>query len=449
MPFEVAINGESDIAGLTYANVIKALDERNQVLHTIFEEAGDELDASKVAAIEVKDGKDLATQIKARNDELSKLGERREHLETIMGIRDTVQEERKHLDGHPVEPGAFAPRAGAVGDQRREPVKNLGQLVTEEETFKDWMKRGAPKGTGLDYQFDDLLPSRLLAQALNFRTIGNTLFETTAGWAPESVRLPGFVEAVTRPIQLIDILPMASTGQEKVVYMEETTRTHAAAEKAEGVAFAESTFALTERESSVRKITDSMPVTDEQLEDVPQVESYLNGRLLYGLRQRLDSQVLIGNGTAPNLRGIKNVSGIQTQAKGADPTPDAFFKAMTKIRVTGRAMPTHILIHPTNWESVRLLRTTDGIYIWGSPSEAGPERMWGLPIIQQDADTAGTGYVGSFLPPWISLFERRGVDIQVGYVGDQFKEGKRTIRGDMRFAFVVFRPAAFATVTGL
>jgi HK97 family phage major capsid protein len=272
---------------------------------------------------------------------------------------------------------------------------------------------------------------------------------TTAGWAPESLRQPGFVEGVTRPIQLLDIIPMFRTGYEQVVYMEETTRVHAAAERAEGAAYAESQFAFTERTSPVRKITDSLPVTDEQLEDVAQVQSYINGRLTFGLRQRLDGQSLVGDATGANLRGIKNVVGIQTQAKGADPVPDAFYKAMTKIRLTGRAIPTHHLMHPEDWQGVRLLRTADGVYIWGSPSEAGPERLWGLPVVQEDADAQGTGYVGSFQPAWLGLYERRGVDIQIGYVGTQFTEGKRTVRGDMRFAFVVMRPAAFCEVTGL
>ncbi|MEZ5790499.1 MAG: phage major capsid protein [Nitratireductor sp.] len=205
---------------------------------------------------------------------------------------------------------------------------------------------------------------------------------------------------------------MGRTGSDTIVYMEETTRTHAAAEKAEGAILAESTFVLTEKTSPIRKITDSIPVTDEQIEDVAQVQSYLNGRLLYGIRQRLDSQCLVGDASGANLRGLKNVVGIQTQAKGADPVPDAFFKAMTKVRVTGRAMPTHHVMHPTDWQGVRLLRTADGVYIWGNPSEAGPERMWGLPVVQCEADSAGTGYVGSFMPAWVSLFERRGVDVQ-------------------------------------
>ena len=199
----------------------------------------------------------------------------------------------------------------------------------------------------------------------------------------------------------------------------------------------------------MKKITDSLPVTDEQLEDVAGVESYINGRLVFGLRQRLDLQCVVGDATGSNLRGIKNVAGINTQAKGADPVMDAFYKAMTKIRLVGRAIPTHHLMHPNKWQDIRLTRTADGIYIFGAPTEAGPERLWGLPVVQQDADTEDRGYTGSFLPPYTSLFERKGVDIELGYVGTQFAEGKRTVRGDTRFALVFFRPAAFTEVTGL
>lgn len=129
--------------------------------------------------------------------------------------------------------------------------------------------------------------------------------------------------------------------------------------------------------------------------------------------------------------------------------PDAFYKAMTLIRVTGRAVPTHALFHPNDWQQVRLLRTADGVYIWGNPSEAGPERIWGLPVVQNEALTENAGLVGSFEPAWISMFERKGVVIERGFTGTQFVEGKQTIRATMRAALVVFRPAAFATVTGI
>lgn len=372
-------------------------------------------------------------------DEADKMAKAEKSWESVNGRLEKATKKIIHPNGDEPEP-----------EKKGIQVKSLGEMVAQSKEYTEWNKQN-----GLDFHFEDMLPSDALAQAMIFETLQSksaqlkTLMTTSAGYAPESLRIAGFTEAVTRPIQLLDIIPMGRTSYTSVVYMEETTRTHGAAEKSEGGTYAESAFAFTERSSSVRKITDSLPVTDEQLEDVPFIEGYINSRLMFGLRQRLDTQVLTGNGTPPNLEGINSNGSIQTQARGSDPDPDAFYKAMTNIRVTGRAMPTHHVIHPTDWQAIRLLRTADGVYIWGSPSEAGVERMWGLPVVQCDASSAGTAWVGSFQPAWISLFERRGVDMQVGYTGTQFVEGKRTIRADVRYAFVVFRPTAFCKVTGV
>lgn len=325
------------------------------------------------------------------------------------------------------------------GRQQNE-YKTLGQMIMSLPEFKAGMNLGhliSSKGSkGL--VLDDFSIKQL-----------KTLFQTSAGWAPESVRTGRVVPAVTRPLQLLDIIPMGTTGQAADVYMEETTRTHSAAETDEGGTYAESEFVLTEQSKTVRKITDSVPVTDEQLEDVAGAESYLEDRIRFGIRQRLDYQMLNGNDIAPNLGGILNNGSIQTQAKGADPIPDAFYKAMVDIMLTGRAMPTNHVMHPQNWQTVRLLRTVDGVYIWGNPSEAGPERMWGLPVAMADSISLGTGLVGSFETAWIQLKERRGLILEMGYVGNQFKEGKKTIRASMRAVLVIYRAPAFCEVTGL
>ena len=220
-------------------------------------------------------------------------------------------------------------------------------------------------------------------------------------------------------------------------------------EIAEAGTYAESAFVFTEQTSNVRKIGTILPVTDEQLEDEAYVEGFVDNRLGFFLAQRADGQILVGNGTSPNLRGFLNTGGLQTQAKGADPDPDAVFKALVKIRVTGRAMPSAVVYHPTNWQSVRLLKTADGIYLWGSPSEAVPDRIWGLPVAQSDAITLGTALAGDFRG-YSELSIRRGVEIKISDSHSTFfAEGKQAIRADMRAALVVYRPAAFCTVTGL
>jgi HK97 family phage major capsid protein len=141
-------------------------------------------------------------------------------------------------------------------------------------------------------------------------------FLTSSGWAPESLRTGLVVDKATRPLQVLDIIPAATTDMAVVKYMEETTRTHAGAERAENASYAESSFVLTERSETVRSIGESVPVTDEQLEDVAGSQSYLEQRLGFGVRQRLDGQIVIGGGTGSDLTGVKNKSGIQTQAKG-------------------------------------------------------------------------------------------------------------------------------------
>jgi len=276
-----------------------------------------------------------------------------------------------------------------------------------------------------------------------------TLFERTAGFAPESVRIPRVEPYPVRPLMVADLLPVLPTSQAAIKYMEETTFTNNAAETAEGGTYGEAALAFTERSVPVEKIAVWLPVTDEQLEDVPSMAAYINNRLAYMLEARLDSQILNGNGTPPNLMGTLNVSGIQTQAKGADPTPDAFYKAFTLLRTVGFAEPDVVFMNPADWQDIRLLRTSDGIYIFGSPLDPGIERMWGIRVVLSMAVVANTGIVGAY-GQYSALYMRRGLDIKVTDSHDTFFiAGKQAIRADMRCAVVHFRPKAFCTVTGI
>ncbi len=406
------------------------LDAKREGLANVFKAAGEELDFAAAPVLEMlgaADSADAVLKVREWNLEIEALFDETKELVDLEAIASNLGQ----MAGDLAVPADVRLADPARAGSTRRP---LGDLVVEAAEFKAYV--------------EDKTPRIFTLEGLGLRDIKATLFETGAGWDPEDIRIGRLVDEPTRPIQILDIIPVGQTGMSTIKYMEETTRTHAAAEKAEGAAYAESTFVLTEQTSEVRKITDSIPVSDEQLEDVAMVQSYLNQRLTFGLRQRLDLQVVDGDGVAPNLEGIQNVSGIQTQAKGVDPVPDAIYKALTLVRVTGRAFPDHVLLHHNDWQDIRLLRTADGIYIWGSPSEAGVERIWGLPVVQSDALTENTGIVGDF-GNFSMIFERRGIEVAVGFVGSQFTEGKRTIRADLRVAFVTFRPAAFATVTGI
>lgn len=403
------------------------LAEKRKNLAAIFDEAGPEMDFSKVTVVK-GNTHEIAQVVRQWNDELTELGKENADLKAIERASQAVK-----IAGQSDEERA---KAGAErgsakgGDGASLPTtKTFGELFGDSAAYK--LKTG-PIGPEAKIDIDL-----------------KTLMTTGAGFAPEVTRTGRVVPFATRPIQVADLFPQSTTTQAAVQFMVESTFTNAAAEVAEGGTYPEAALALTETTEIVRKISVFLPVTDEQLDDEPQVRGYINNRLPFMVRQRLDSQLLTGTGTAPNLRGLLNVVGIQTQAKGADPTPDAVYKAMVKVMVTGQAQPDSVIFNPLNWQDIRLLRTADGIYIWGNPSDAGPERIWGLQVALAQAETLGTAVVAD-LGNYTELVVRRGIDVQISNShGTFFVEGKQAIRADMRAALVVYRPAAICTVTGL
>jgi HK97 family phage major capsid protein len=399
------------------------LSAKQKLVLEVFEAAGKEMDFSKKAVLDklgATDATDATNKVRALNRECEALGSDLERSE-MKALRSAAEDRQAKMDrpvdeaGHPVAPA----------------TKSWGALYAASKEFK------ASRNTRTDIPWE-------------LNDIGvKVLFQTSAGFAPESVRSGLLVEAATRPIQVTDLIPSFPISQPSFVYMEETTRTHSSAEKAEGAAYAESEFVWTQKSSPVQKITDSIPVTDEQLEDEAQVQSLLEQRLSFGLRQRLDRQILIGDGTAPNLSGILDVSGIQTQALGSDNRIAAFMKALTKVRYTGRANPSGAVFHPNDWQDYVLMQNANGDFLFGNPfSGPGPQSLLGIPVAISDAITENTAIVVDFRN-FTRLDDRRGVRVQTGYVASQFTEGKITLRADMRVAFTVTRPAAVCSITGL
>lgn len=410
---------------MTFKQVQEKLEDRRAILHNVYQEAGDDLDFSKVVSLPNCEKDDTTIKkledLEALNKEINDLADQEK---TLLAF----EENRKAAIGHDRDVKGIN-RTPDAPKNANQATKSLGELFVESKAYTEYDGHSGPSAV-IDAEL-------------------KTLFQTSAGWAPESLRTGRVVPEAVQPVEMLDVVTLGQTSQAAVVYMEETTLTNNAAEASEGGAYGEAALALTEQSSTVRKIGVFLPVTDEQMEDVPQITGYVNNRLTYMVRQRLGAELLTGDGVAPNLTGILNVAGIQTQAKGTDPVPDAIYKAITLVRVTGQAVPDTIVLHPNDWQGIRLLRTADGIYIFGSPNDSGPERLWGLPVVQAQAETENTGLVGAF-KTMHELAIRRGVEIKVSDSHDDyFTKGKKAIRADLRAAAVTYRPAAFCSVTSI
>ncbi len=396
----------------------------------VLEQAGPDLDFKKVTEVSGSDT-EKAAAFRAINDECSVYQKEVDEERSNISAKEAF--EKRALISKVAHPGTGAKKDEVKGEM------NLADAMFKHAGIDPESLRSDGELKAAFWNKEVELPLGVTMK---------TLMDTTS-WVPETFRTGKVVDKAQRPIQVTDLIPAGQTGQAAVVYMEETTLTENAAEIAEAGTYGENAYALTERSETVRKIAAWLPLTDEQLEDVPQVRGYINQRLPMSLRRRLDGQIINGSGISPYLTGILNKASIQTHIRSSvsgDKPVDALYRSMRKVRVTGRAMPSGIIIHPEDFESIRLMKTNEGAYVWGHPSEAGPERIWGLPIAQSDILTAGTAIVADF--SYSELAERRGIVVKMTDAhSDYFINGKQAIRADMRAAFLIYRAAAFVQVT--
>jgi HK97 family phage major capsid protein len=401
------------------------LNERRDKLGKVFEEAGEELDLTKVTSLDGADDQAKADQIKALNDEMTDLGKQ---IDEIQGMQDmkTALDKLGEKQPHP----GFPTRPKETLDPVA--IKSIGELFAESGKM-----RKADEGR--------------MGEEANFDVdIKAALFNTGAGWAAPTIRSDRVVPFAVRPLVLADLLPVVNVTLPSYLYMEETTFTNSAATVAEAASKPEVALALTERTEIIRKIAGYLPVTDEQLDDVPAARQYIDNRLGYMVRQILDTQIVAGNASGTNLVGINHSarSGVQQEAKSSDSTHDATYKAMTKIRVNAFSEPNAAIFHPNDWQDVRLaVASGSGIYLFGPPSDPGVERIWGLNVVQTTGMPEGTALVGDFNQA--ALLLREGLTMKVGYVNDDLIKNRQTIVAELRAAVAVFRPAAFCEVTGV
>lgn len=242
--------------------------------------------------------------------------------------------------------------------------------------------------------------------------------------------------------------PSGQTDSASIVGYIQSTDTDNAAFVAEVTAVTDSAFVWTPTTDEVEDVQTWIPISRNLLSDEPQMQSVITGMLAKRLQKTISDDLLNGTGTTPVIWGVFTRTGFQTQAKGADPTFDAVHKAITKVRVTGDANPNLAVFHPNDWEAIRLTRTTDGIYILGNPTEPGPMRIWGLPVVVSTGMTENTG--GVVDTSYSMIFNNGGTTVEVSTEhSTYFTERKVALALSRRLGVFHYRPSAACTITGI
>lgn len=328
-------------------------------------------------------------------------------------------------------------------------ARTIGEAFVNSDRYKGLLDRGLKGGKWTTGPID-----------LPFHGAKATLLEsgnTNMIGALTDVQ-PGIDSIRFERLTIADLLGSATTTSASVTVLQETVATNAAGAVTEGADKPESTIAFDIVTEQVRKIATFLPVSDEMLEDVAQIRTYLDGRLRLFVQQEEEAQLLGGNGTPPNLSGLLDRAIQTSTAVALDNTAiDAIYQAITLIRTNALFEADGIVMNPLDWAKVRLQKDSNEQYYGGGPftgayGNAGgmaPNNLWGLPVVVTAAMTQGSALVGAF-QAGATVWRRSGLTVEASNSHDDFFQKNLTaIRAEERLALSVLRPQAFFQVTAL
>lgn len=328
---------------------------------------------------------------------------------------------------------------------------SAGQRVVESEEWKEALSSGV---FGTSSKVGQLFDPVKALDREEFKALLTGTSDTSAGAFTTAQRIAEYFPTLLRPIAVRNLVTVGDTDSDVVEWVKENSFTNAAAETAEATATGgasgtkpESAIDYAIVQSNVKTIAHWIPATKRALSDAGQLRTLVDQRLEDGVNLRLDSQMVNGDATGENLRGILNTSGIQTQSGAGMPRVEAVLRAITLLRLAF-IEPTAILMNPTDAMEMRLEANASGDYYFGPPNLVGATQAWGIPIVQSAVLAAGTALVAKW--DEAMLWVREGVTITAtDSHSDFFVRNMVAILAEGRFAFGVPRPAAFATVTGV
>lgn len=325
----------------------------------------------------------------------------------------------------------------ALAALKTEPDKakrqTLGQAVLNDAKFKAWIGEG-------DGRTSTPKVSIQISNAITERGSG----EGAAGEIIIPQRIAGWVTPPNRILTIRDLLPQGRTTSNAVDFVQETGFTNNAAPVDEGAQKPESSLEFTLRTAPVRTIAHWLQASKQVLEDIPQLESYINTRLTYGLKLVEEEQLLAGDGTGQNLLGLipQATPFDRSRRKVGDTRIDIVRRAMTQLRLS-QYQPDAVVLHPTDWEDIELQKNTQGTYIWANPRGLLGPTLWGLPVVESTSLAPGEFLVGAFRIA-AQIWDRDDVQVDISTEDrDNFIKNMVTIRVEERLALVVYRPESF------
>lgn len=276
--------------------------------------------------------------------------------------------------------------------------------------------------------------------------VKNTLTGSDTNVAPD--RKPGIVSGAFQVLTAESLFASVPTTSNAIEFTKENAFTNSAAEAAEGAAKAESALTWTLVNMPVSTVAHWIKISRQLAADNSALAAYVDTRMRYGVQKRVDTQLVAGDGTAPNISGFMD-TGNFTAHGYADAALGTVLKKLVLIRKIVADLwaagypPDAIVVNPVDWATIEIdLFTVQAGKVPFSIDAGGTPRLFGIPVVQSNGMTADLFAVGRFSEAG-TIYNREGVVVEMSDSdSDNFTKNLITIRAERRLALATERPAA-------
>lgn len=264
-------------------------------------------------------------------------------------------------------------------------------------------------------------------------------------------RNPTIFRDPNRQVLIRDLLTTIPVTDSAVEVMRELVFTNSAAPQAGELALkAKSDITYSQETYVVQTMAHHVIASRQILADVPRLQAEIDNRLMYGLDLLSDSQLLLGDGTGNNLKGLLVDAAVPdlgaSAAEAGTVWVDFIRKGVTSLQLKNYSA-TAVVVAPADWEILETSKGTDGHYIWATVPQGGEARMWRIPVVVSNGMPQGTFLMGDFAMG-ATIYDRQQKSV---YTADQhadlFIKNGIAILAEERLAFAIERPSAFVKGT--
>ncbi|QNE04686.1 phage major capsid protein [Croceicoccus marinus] len=272
-----------------------------------------------------------------------------------------------------------------------------------------------------------------------------TTTDTPGDGAAGGLIVPGRDRMVGMPKRRLLIRSLLSVvkvdSANSIEYPELVGRTNNAGMVAEGAAKPESSLQFELKSVPLRVMAHWMKASRQVLSDAPQLQGIIDNELRYGLALKEEAQLLYGDNTGQNFNGmIPQAADFVDSLGAAAPTAiDTIGSAIHQASLTD-VPPDGIVLHPSDWWKMRMLKDVDGKYLLGDPMMALEPSLFGLPVVLTQSINVDEFLVGAFSEQ--TLYDRWTARVEVGFVDQDFTNNMVTVLGEERVGFAAKRPEA-------